>query len=332
MSLASIAWLALAAFQAAQDPPVGPGQGQSAIREPPPIEDRSTPLPPPREPEPRALSGVLALGPLPGARRSPIVVDPWRARLVRGQTEPPTEGLEIPGPGDSKLAWKALQATDGHFQDSALSKGWAYARIVHPQKEVQLLEVRGPTDLVIDGSPRGGDAYETGLIRIPFVARPEGTDVYFRCERGRLAATLQNPPAPIYIEDRDAIVPDLVRGRLEQLPGSVVGVNATDQDHADVLATCTAEFFSGSERASQQYLSTVRVPHLFPLEVRKLPVPLPLFFEFDAGVELEEFTLIVSLHQVDEPNNRQISLSQVRFPIRVRRPDQDRKSTRLNSS
>lgn len=328
MSLAPIAWLAIAAaLQLPQGPPGRTGQDPSKITEPPPIEDRSTPLPPPRPAEPRPIRDVLTLGPLAAAHRSPIVVDPWRARLVRGGAAAPEAGTEVPSASGSALAWKALESQDGQFEDAALLGGWAYARVVHPQTEVQLLEVRGPSDLVVDGLPRGGDPYESGLTRIPFVARAEGTDIYFRCERGRLSASVQNPPAPIYIEDRDATLPDVVRGRLEQMPGSVVIVNATDKEQLEVLVTCTAEFFSGTERFSQQYLSTVRIPHMFPLEIRKLTVPLPLFFEFDAGMQMDEFTLIVSLHQVDEPANMQISLSQVRFPIRVRHPEQSYRTT-----
>jgi pimeloyl-ACP methyl ester carboxylesterase len=335
MSLAFVACIAFASLPLPQDPSAGDqappavkgqGQSQAVIREPPPIEDRSTPLPPPRPAEARALTEILVLGPLESPRRSPIVVDPWRARLVRGTAEAPAEGAAVET-GSGSVAWKPLKAADGQFEDPALRNGWGYARIVHPQEEVQLLEVRGPTDLVVDGIPRGGDAYETGLIRVPFVARPGGTDVYLRAQRGRLSASVQNPPAPIYIEDRDVTLPDLVRGRMEQFPGSVVIVNATDKQQLEVLVTCTAEFFSGTERAAQQYLSTLRVPTLFPLEVRKLTVPLPLFFEFDSTVDIDEFTLIVSLHQVDEPNNQQISLSQVRFPIRVRRPDQTYRTT-----
>ena len=331
MLLASLAVSAIAAVQLPQGPPKNPpngqGQNQRSISEPPPIEDRSTPLPPPRPAEPRPVGQLLVLGPLPVERRSPVVIDPWLARLVRGTAEAPKAGDAVASGGDASVAWKELTSAEGRFEDPALANGWGYARIVHPQEEVQLLEVRGPTDLVVDGAPRGGDAYETGLVRIPFVARPGGTDVYFRAQRGRIAANVQNPPAPIFVEDRDATLPDLLRGRLEQMPGSVVVVNATDKDQNEVLVTCTAEFFSGTERSAQQYLSTVRIPHLFPLEVRKLTVPLPLFFELDAKMQLDEFTLIVSLHQVDQANNRQISLSQVRFPIRVRNPDQAYRTT-----
>jgi hypothetical protein len=194
-------------------------------------------------------------------RRAPIVVDAIEAQLARGTFADPTEGLEVARVGPEPLVWRRIEAgEDGRFRDDALRGGWGFATVERDAPGVMLLDAAGHRRVYVNGVPRAGDVYGLGIQRLPVMLRTGTNRFLFRGGRGGLRAELVEPPAEVYLEERDRTLPDVVRGEQELLVLGVRVGNATDAWRRGLKV----ETLVGTARA------VVSLPPLAPLSVRQL--------------------------------------------------------------
>lgn len=223
------------------------------------------------------LDSALVIRPAMRGGRSPVFTDPVEGLLIRGEWQPPNPGDQL-GTGEH-AAWQSIEADgNGVFAHRALAGGYAWMTVDSPAERIALLDARGHRHVYINGEPRAGDVYDAGWVRTPFVLREGSNGFLFRGGRGRLRATITEPPAPIFIETRDMTLPDIITGDAAKLLAGIIITNAT-KEHAEGLAVRTV--VQGVE-------SITTLPTIAPLTLRKVPVTIaaPLL-ESPGRIEVE---------------------------------------------
>jgi len=158
---------------------------------------------------------------VPPSRRSIVHIDPVEATIVKGTWSRPTEG---------QGGWTKIVANkDKVFEGGPTGGGYIYCSVKSDADKTMLLEASGHSMVYVNGAPRAGDPYSYGYVSLPVHLRRGDNDFLFLCGRGRLAAKLIDPPAPISLDTRDATIPDIVEGERGTFLGAVVVRNATDQ-------------------------------------------------------------------------------------------------------
>lgn len=206
---------------------------------------------------------VLAIGKAGARSRSPVYTDALEARLARGEWRAPQEGETLRSATGEERRWTRLVAgEDGWFasgEADELQGGWAWATLDVPEGGAWCLEASGHADVLVDGEPHAGDVYQLGITRQPLALAPGRHELLFRCGRGRLRAALEPAPAPVYLEERDRTLPDVIRGEHEPLwIGTIVG-NAS---------AGVARGYRLRARVGER-VSTAEVPPLLPSSMRK---------------------------------------------------------------
>jgi len=162
------------------------------------------------------------------ARRSPVHVDAIEFEIVSGMWKPPSEGDSVRMSKGESRKWKTLAANkDGWFEGDALGGGYAYVRHESDVERVVMLEAMGHTLVYVNGEPRAGDPYGNGMMSIPILLRKGANDLLFLVGRGRLRVELKTPPADLFIDSRDATLPDFYSALPDSVQASVCVVNAT---------------------------------------------------------------------------------------------------------
>ncbi len=223
---------------------------------------------------------------VPG-RRSPIVIDALEARLARGTFEDPLEGRTVERSEGEPLVWRRIApAENGRFTDGALRGGWGFARVELDRARVLLIEPRGCRRVYVNGVPRAGDIYDAGNLRFPAQLEAGTNRLLFRGGRGSVHPIFSAPPASVYIETRDRVLPDVVRG--EEQPwrlGIRVG-NATTSWRENLRLV--ARFAQGR--------GEVDLPPLSPLSVRQIGLALA----FDQPPRPQEESIAVTLELIGD--------------------------------
>ena len=250
----------------------------------------------PQTPE-TVVTDLLVCEPATRSRRTPVVWDPIEALLARGSLGTPAEGQAIELEDGRSLTWKAIQAEDGRFNDRALRGGWALARVERESAGVLLLDAAGHRRVYVNGTPRAGDIYSLGLVRVPIAMGAGTNELLFRGGRGSLRAKLVEPPDAVYVETKDPTLPDVLRGSTDPLLLGVRVGNATESRREGVTLVVRAAGGAPSERA---------LPPLEPLTVRQFGV------RFEPPETLEGDTLEVEV-QVQGGH-------QATFELEVREP------------
>ncbi len=161
--------------------------------------------------------------------RNPLHRDALEARIVAGDWTPPRAGERLVLPEGGSRTWEAARAgEDGWLEHSALRGGYACWAVALPAGGVRILEASGHAMVYVNGEPRAGDPYSTGIVRLPVLLRRGENHLLFQGGRGRLRARLAAPPAPLFLDTADATLPDLLVGEAGQRWGAVVVVNATE--------------------------------------------------------------------------------------------------------
>jgi dienelactone hydrolase len=174
---------------------------------------------------PPTLQDCLVLRPVGQSGRSAVRTDALEAEIVAGRWKAPAAGDKV-----AAQAWEAAKAgKDGGLGHAALGGGYAYWKVPADADRVMLLEASGHTVVYVNGEPRAGDPYSNGIVRLPVRLRKGDNDLLFHCGRGRLRARLVEPPAPAFIDTRDATLPDFTGDKEKELLAAVVVVNATDE-------------------------------------------------------------------------------------------------------
>ncbi|MEQ8764241.1 MAG: prolyl oligopeptidase family serine peptidase [Planctomycetota bacterium] len=223
------------------------------------------------------VKDILVIGGVVRSQRSPVFEDPIEAALVAGTFTAPKEGDEIPG-GRQPRVWERMTSDDGSFGSRGLGSGYAFATIESSRERVMLLEARGHRHLYLNGEPRGGDVYNLGLTRWPVLLRRGVNELLIRGGRGNLQVRFVPPPAPVFLEPLDALLPQIIRGETEPAWASIQVTNASNAWQADLQLALKNE---AGERAL-----TMRLPPIGPCTARKIPVQVP------AGIGALRFELL----------------------------------------
>lgn len=203
------------------------------------------------------LSDCLVLRPLGRSGRSAVRTDALEAEIVAGRWKAPAAGDKV-----AARAWEATKAgKDGALSHAALAGGYAYWKVPADADRVMLLEASGHTMVYVNGEPRTGDPYSNGIVRLPVQLHQGDNDLLFHCGRGRLQARLVDPPAPAFIDTRDATLPDVAGDKEGELLAALVLVNATDRPWPPLALRASCADGGPVE---------TRVPPLLPLGTRKV--------------------------------------------------------------
>ncbi len=211
----------------------------------------------------------LVAGLLGSYGRSAVVSDFLAWQMATGAFREPREG-DVLGPDEQKRTqtWTRTEADkEGSFRNRALNGGYLFVVVNSARARTMVLDASGYYVAYVNGEPRGGEKYGMKWVRHPVRLRAGRNVFLFRGERGQVRARLFEPPAPVFLTDVDATLPDLVAGLPLPLWAGVRLVNATDSVIDSIEVSYTTE---GESRTTSLPVS---VP---PWTTRKLSIPLEL--------------------------------------------------------
>src|SRR5262249_33236281 len=129
---------------------------------------------------------------------------------------------------------------------------------------VWLLEAAGHGLVYVNGEPRTGDIYSSGIVSLPVALHCGGNHFLFQGGRGTVRIELVEPARErVFFNVRDVTLPDI---RLSDQPseqwGSIVVTNASERsvDVKFLFAVLGSPFVTGTA-----------VPTLLPLSSRNIP-------------------------------------------------------------
>ncbi len=249
-----------------------------------------------------------------GMARTVVYTDPVQALLVSGAWKAPTAGDAVTFPDGSTRQWRAVSANaEGWFEHPALRNGYAFAKVSSQRERVMLLEAQGNVMVTVNGEPRVGDVYGHGYVAVPVLLKSGENELLFRCSRlGRLSAKLSAPPADVFVDVRDATLPDLVVGEDVDLWLGIVVVNATNQPQKGLFISAGPEGARATESA---------VPELPALGIRKVPVRLR------GGEPRSAGTVRVDLRLLRKEGKQTFTEHTAQITLRIREPHESQKRT-----
>ncbi|HEY3854470.1 MAG TPA: hypothetical protein VGO67_08770 [Verrucomicrobiae bacterium] len=194
-------------------------------------------------------------------RRSSFHTDPVEAKIVKGQWTPPSAGQSFPLEKTNAIWQAATASADGTFTNRELRGGYLDCQIASDSDTIKLLSASGQDVAYVNEEPRPGDPYSSGILELPVKLHRGANDFLFRVSRGRVKATLKDPPHSVILDFGDPTLPDILHGDSHEQWGAVVVVN------------CTTNFLKGATlRSWVDGHGSVRtaVPSVPPLSVRKV--------------------------------------------------------------
>ncbi|MEK7465900.1 MAG: prolyl oligopeptidase family serine peptidase [Planctomycetota bacterium] len=196
----------------------------------------------------------LVVGPVKGKGRSLVSADAI-GEMMFGAESPryPKKGDKL---GD--LEWKAMTANaEGYIEAEELAPGAAMTVVTSDSDRVAILRCPGAGTVYVNGVAFAADLYSSGVEGVPVFLRKGENRILCRAGRGVLGLFASDPPAPVYIADKD-----------ETLPWRMFGVNQGTWGAAPIV-NATHEWVRG---ATLEY-GKVRapLPPLPPLSVYKAP-------------------------------------------------------------
>ena len=170
-----------------------------------------------------AVSGVS----MPG--RSPIRRDAIESRIVRGTLGTPAAGEPVRDEPNSPR-WAPVEAdATGSFPVDAFRGGYLMLEVESPIEQVAMLECSGHAMVYVNGAPRMGDPYATGLVSFPVQLIAGRNEFLFAGGRSPITPRLKAPPrAGTFLDTRDITAPDLVSGEALDAWIGIPVVNAGD--------------------------------------------------------------------------------------------------------
>jgi hypothetical protein len=162
--------------------------------------------------------------------------------------------------------WEVVEPNaQGVLEHDWLRGGYAFATISREDAGPAVLSARGSSMVYVNGVPRMGDPYSSGLLRLPVMLQKGENEFLFRVGRGRLTASLHEAQPRLAFMGDDDTTPDLIVGApVDALVGVQIGNFTTEWlNNATILATGPG----GEEQPS--FLGAIP-----PMSVRKIPVRL----------------------------------------------------------
>ncbi|MGC8668548.1 MAG: prolyl oligopeptidase family serine peptidase [Chthonomonadales bacterium] len=248
--------------------------------------------------------------------RSPVHTDAVEALLVSGAWRPPKPGDRVEVPGGTPQTWAAMSRNpDASFGGDGYAGGYAYFAVDEPRAEAALLQPNGAALVYVNGEPRVGDVYNSGITRLPILLKAGRNDLLFQFGRdGRIRPRLVHPPAPVSLDTHDTTLPDLRVGESVHSWGAVLVLNATPRRITGARIRAELPNRMGS--------SVHPVPSIAPFSMRKVPFFIAGRAPANEGVQLLHLALYM-------PGSSR-AVSEAALSLRVRNPHAPYKTTFLS--
>ena len=233
------------------------------------------------EPAIPVVTSILHVKPVGVLRRSTVNTDAIEYQLAKGIFIPPVEGDKINAPDGSVRIWQTMPAME-HGDYPAIGKGWVHASIDVKEDSIWILNGKGYRHVHVNNERRIGDMYGLGYVSLPIALKKGKNTLLFRGGRGRFQFKFTPAPADVFLEKRDATLPDYVRDVSTNIFAGILITNAADQ-------------WQTGFKVRARYADTeviTNVPTLAPLSTFKIPVQLP---SFPAGISADELTVKLEL-------------------------------------
>ncbi len=224
-----------------------------------------------------AVPGVVVSG------RYAIVRDPVHAQIARSEWRPPREGETLRLPDGSTRTWRRLTAnSEGVFVErSAYGGGYASFELPSDTERPAILAASGHSMIYVNGEPRTGNPYGYEYARLPIRLRKGVNHLLAVAGRGPLTVNVEPCPDAAWITERDATLPDLLRGERVDAWLGVLVTNATQSTLRGLRILARGEGLRST---------TTSVPPLGPSSLRKVAVriqgPAPTGTQAEAVVTL----------------------------------------------
>jgi len=181
------------------------------------------------------LLEATVIGGVVRATRSAVVQDAVWDLVVRGELGSPAHGDTIDTAAGERV-WRRIGSATGEFSAPELRGGYAYAVVESEVERVVILAASGHGMVMVNGEPRVGDPYATGIVRVPIALRAGRNELLFHVGRGRLTARLHDAPAqPVLRPELDDTLPDLLAGRAVDAWGAMLVMNPTSSIRRDLV-------------------------------------------------------------------------------------------------
>lgn len=164
------------------------------------------------------LDEGLAAGPCHQYGREALYTDQLAYQLYSGTLAKPQEAsLLLKNDKGEEINWRKVKADTSHrLRGDSFSNGYVYLTYQSDKEQTAILTVTGNDMLFFNGVPRGGDMYRYGWMNLPVRLKKGTNEIYARVARfgrfGGIAANLTFPEEPVFIDTKDATLPDVVPG------------------------------------------------------------------------------------------------------------------------
>ncbi|MEQ8850614.1 MAG: prolyl oligopeptidase family serine peptidase [Phycisphaerales bacterium] len=257
------------------------------------------------EPPAGPITDWLVLPPPGNGGRIALHTDAVEHAVATGAWTTPAEGDAVTRPDGARINWNAATAADNGWVDHPhLRGGYALATVTADERCVMMLNANGHSMVYINGRPRGGDPYQTGMVSLPVLLEPGDNEFLFRVGRGRLRAELESPPGELFFSSKDRTMPDLRPGEPGAAKGAIIVVNATSDWSGDFQIESDA--------------GRVAIRSLPPCSFRKVPAIVA-----DADIDEAASEVKTTLRIVQGADVR----DETTVTLRVRGPEQVRRVT-----
>ena len=239
--------------------------------------------------------------------RRPIHVDVLEHAIVEGAWATPKPGDTMVLPNGTDRAWRTMDSSESR---NGPRGGYVVYTFESDERYPALLDARGHSFAYVNGQPRGGDVYNRGTLRMPFVVREGTNELVFRSGRGPLkprvrsassvaAEEMSNPSdTVVFIGKQDRTLPDLIRGEVVDTMGSSLIYNVTESSIEDLVVDVTLNGTTTSTAVSDlPALSFLKAPFMIKGDIT----------ESDETIDIE-----MTIRQGDSILDREI------VPLRVR--------------
>ncbi len=178
-----------------------------------------------------ALTKGLAVGLIGSYGRSAVPTDLLAWQMSQGPMAGPRAGLAIgKNAKGADQAWAAVEAgKDGAIENRALAGGYLFMVVETDAARTMVLDATGFYEAWVNRELRGGEKYGADYLRHPVRLVKGRNTLLFRGERGRFKGRLYEPPAEIFLTDKDMTLPDLVAGEKGPFWAGLRLVNATGE-------------------------------------------------------------------------------------------------------
>lgn len=230
------------------------------------------------------LTEGLALKSFDVFRRSMFTADPVEAMIVKGDWEMPEEGDSIAF-GKNYSKWNKISANkEGWFEGANLRGGYLSIIYNSPKKQKVLLAGYGHSMVYVNGALHYGnrygqkEVYESWEPRFDYSLIPvelnKGKNEFLFVTAGKMKAKLIQAGEGIFLNTKDATLPDLIAGEEYKGLGAVVVINGTDKELKGASVSTTIN-------GRTEEIECSSIP---PMSVRKVPVKI-----FSAGSDKKGF-------------------------------------------